>query len=142
MGITPTPTGIRAPEKEIHGLVNAADLMTTVKQHPDFDQAGMVLCHNGVVRATSRDGRRVSGLRVNVDQQRLTAILEAARQRPGIVDVRVDIAADRDLTVGDDVMVLVVAGDVRENVIAVLEETLNAIKTTVTSKTEFFIASE
>ena len=39
-------------------------------------------------------------------------------------------------------MVLVVAGDVRENVIAALEETLNTIKTTVTSKTEFFIESD
>jgi molybdopterin synthase catalytic subunit len=122
--------------------MNAADLITAVKKHPAFDQAGMVLCHNGVVRATSRDGRRVSGLRVNVDEARLGAVMDAARQRPGIVDVRVDIAADRDLSVGDDVMVLVVAGDVRENVIAVLEETLNAIKTTVTSKTEFFIGSD
>ncbi len=122
--------------------MNAADLIMAVKEHPQFDQAGMVLCHNGVVRATSRDGRPVSGLRVNVDHQRLTTILEAARQRPGIVDVRVDIAADCDLTVGDDVMVLVVAGDVRENVIAVLEETLNEIKTTVTSKTEFFMTSD
>ena len=33
---------------------------------------------------------------------------------------------------------LVVAGDIRENVIQVLIDTLNAIKTTVTSKTEFF----
>jgi molybdopterin synthase catalytic subunit len=36
-------------------------------------------------------------------------------------------------------MVLVVAGDIRENVIGTLEKTLNAIKTTVTSKTEYFI---
>jgi molybdopterin synthase catalytic subunit len=41
--------------------------------------------------------------------------------------------------VGDDVMVLVVAGDIRDTVIAVLERTLNAVKSTVTSKTEFFI---
>ena len=122
--------------------MNLTDLITVVKKHPDFDQAGMVLCHNGVVRATSRDGRRVSGLRVKVDRQRLTAVIEAARRRPGVVDVQVEIAADRDLSVGDDVMVLVVAGDVRENVIAALEETLNAIKTTVTSKTEFFITTD
>ena len=119
--------------------MNAIDLMNRVKTHPDFHRAGMVLCHNGVVRATSRDGREVSGLRVKVDDDRLKAILSKARQRPGIVDVRVEIAADCDLVVGDDVMLLVVAGDVRENVIATLEETLNAIKTTVTSKTEFFI---
>ena len=119
--------------------MNAIDLMNRVKTHPDFHRAGMVLCHNGVVRATSRDGREVSGLRVKVDDDRLKVILSKARQRPGIVDVRVEIAADCDLVVGDDVMLLVVAGDVRENVIATLEETLNAIKTTVTSKTEFFI---
>jgi len=32
-----------------------------------------------------------------------------------------------------------VAGDVRENVIAVLAETLNLIKSTVTEKTEYFL---
>jgi molybdopterin synthase catalytic subunit len=122
--------------------MHAVDLLNAVKNHPQFDQAGMVLCHNGVVRATSRDGRRVSGLRVQVDENRLAAVMAAARQRPGIVDVQVEIAADQDLSVGDDVMVLVVAGDVRENVIGTLEETLNAIKTTVTSKTEFFIAPD
>jgi molybdopterin synthase catalytic subunit len=99
----------------------------------------MVLCHNGVVRATSRDGRKVSGLRVAVDHPRLNTILDTARRTPGIVDVQVEIAENRDLAVGDDVMVLVVAGDIRENVIGTLEKTLNAIKTTVTSKTEYFI---
>ena len=119
--------------------MNAAAMLQSVKSHPDFHRAGMVLCHNGVVRATSRDGRRVSGLRVAVDHERLKTILQEARQTPGIVDVRVQIAEDRDLEVGDDVMVLVVAGDIRENVIRTLEATLNAIKTTVTSKTEYYI---
>jgi len=36
-------------------------------------------------------------------------------------------------------MVLIVAGDIRENVIAVLSDTLNLIKTTVTEKTEYFL---
>jgi molybdopterin synthase catalytic subunit len=118
--------------------MNAADMLQSVKTHPDFHRAGMVLCHNGVVRATSRDGRKVSGLRVAVDHDRLNTILHKARQTPGIVDIQVDIAEDRDLSVGDDVMVLIVAGDIRENVIRTLEQTLNDIKTTVTSKTEFF----
>ena len=119
--------------------MNAAEMLQAVKSHPDFHRAGMVLCHNGVVRATSRDGRRVSGLRVAVDHDRLAAILADARQTLGIVDMRVEIAENLDLSVGDDVMVLVVAGDIRENVIHTLEKALNAIKTTVTSKTEYFI---
>ena len=115
------------------------DLIRAVKEHPEYHRVGMILCHNGVVRATSRDGRPVTGLRVAVDPARLEAVLETYRRRPGIVDVRVAIAADRDLAVGDDVMHLVVAGDVRENVLRTLSEALEEIKGTVTTKTEYFV---
>ncbi len=113
-------------------------LMDDIKSRPDFEQAGMVLAHNGVVRGTSRDGRRVSGLKVQVDHDRLSAILEENRRSPGILDIQVWINEGKDLAVGDDVMFLVVAGDIREHVISTLEKTLNEIKSTVTSKTEFF----
>jgi len=113
-------------------------LMATIKRHPDFVKAGMILCHNGVVRETSRDGRQVSGLRIQVDHDKLKDLIEKNKKRPGIIEILVEIAEGRNLKVGDDVMLLVVAGDVRENVIAVLSETLDAIKTTVTHKIEFF----
>lgn len=118
--------------------MNADTLISKIKAHTAYDQVGMILCHNGVVRGTSRDGRQVTGLRVAVDWGRLAQVLAEHRSRPGIVDVQVEIAADIDLTIGDDVMMLVVAGDIRENVIDALTDTLNAIKTTVTAKTEFF----
>jgi len=121
--------------------MNLAALVAAVKAHPEFHNAGMVLCHNGVVRASSRDGRPVDGLSVAVNHPRLAAILREARQRPGIIDVQAVIAEDQRLSVGDDVMLLVVAGDVRENVIACLQDTLNAIKTTVTQKTEYYKAA-
>ena len=114
-------------------------MMASIKANPDYDKAGMVLYHNGIVRSTSRDGRPVTGLRVAVDRQKLKDVLTTYRQRPGIVEIQVEIAADRDLTVGADVMLLAVAGDIRENVIDTLRDTLNAIKTTVTHKTEFFV---
>jgi len=114
-------------------------LIEKVKQHPEADRAGMILCHNGVVRGTSRDGRPVKGLRVSVDHRKLDQVIAEQKKRPGIVEILVEIFAESDLLVGDDVMYLVVAGDIRENVIAVLQDTLNAIKTTVTSKTEYFI---
>ena len=114
-------------------------MLESIKQHPDYDKVGMVLCHNGVVRCTSRDGRAVKGLRVAVDHQKLAHIIAEQKKTAGIVDIKVEIAEDRDLAVGDDVMLLLVAGDIRENVIAVLTDTLNLIKTTVTQKTEFFI---
>ncbi|MEE4608893.1 MAG: molybdenum cofactor biosynthesis protein MoaE [Desulfobacteraceae bacterium] len=118
--------------------MNLDQLIQAVKRHPDYARVGMMLCHVGVVRATSRDGRPVTGLRVAVDRQRLEAVLDAQRRRPGIVDIRIEIAADRDLAVGEDVMHLVVAGDIREHVIETLADTLNAVKATVTHKTEYF----
>jgi molybdopterin synthase catalytic subunit len=112
-------------------------MMESVKKHPDFHKVGMLLCHNGVVRATSRDGRKVRGLRVSVDHPRLDQIIRTQMQKPGIVDIQVAIAENQDLAVGDDVMLLLVAGDIREHVITALSETLNQIKATVTQKTEY-----
>ena len=114
-------------------------IIDRIKQRSDFDKVGMVLAHNGVVRGTSRDGRKVSGLSVSVDHDRLRRILDKERQTPGIVDIVIEIAEDRRLSVGEDVMLLVVAGDIRDTVIKVLERTLNSVKETVTSKTEYFV---
>ena len=118
--------------------MNISKMMDAIKQHPDFNKVGMVLCHNGVVRGTSREGRGVKGLSVSVDHRILDQIVSEQKKRPGIVDIQVEIAEDRNLKIGDDVMLLLVAGDIRENVIAVLTETLNLIKSTVTKKMEYF----
>jgi molybdopterin synthase catalytic subunit len=119
--------------------IDLGAVMAAVKGHPDYDKVGMVLYHNGVVRSTSRDGRKVSGLRVAVDHDRLEAILSRFRKQPGIIDIQIRIAEGRDLAVGDDVMFLAVAGDIRENVVPVLRDALDEVKSTVTAKTEFFI---
>ncbi len=118
--------------------MNIANLIDQIKNHPDYDKAGMILCHNGVVRGTSRDGRKVSGLSISVDYETLQQVVDEHKKRPGIIEILVEIVAGKDLAVGDDVMHLVVAGDIREHVISTLSDTLNAIKSTVTSKTEFF----
>jgi molybdopterin synthase catalytic subunit len=119
--------------------MNLDAMIAEIRKHPRFSEAGMLLCHNGVVRGHARDGRKVRGLRVAVDHDRLARILAEQKARPGIVDIRVAIAEGRDLAVGDDVMILIVAGDIRETVIAVLADTLNLIKKTVTTKTEYFV---
>lgn len=118
--------------------VTMEQMIRKIKDHPDFSQAGMILAHNGIVRATSRDGRPVTGLEIAVDHRKLKEILHKERSRPGILDIQVHIRENTKLTVGDDVMFLVVAGDIRENVIQTLTDTLNQIKSRVTSKTQFF----
>ncbi|MGD9384255.1 MAG: molybdenum cofactor biosynthesis protein MoaE [Desulfobacterales bacterium] len=119
--------------------MDVTHMIDTIKKHPDYHRAGMILCHNGVVRSTSRDGRKVSGLTLSVNHEKLCQVIKTYKKKPGIVEILVEIAGNRNLAVGDDVMLLVVAGDIRENVITVLNDTLNAIKTTVTQKTEFFV---
>ena len=119
--------------------MNLIQMIDTIKIHPDYHRVGMILCHNGIVRGSSRDGRRVSGLTIFVDYEKLHQVINTYKQQPGIVEILVEIVDNRHLSVGDDVMLLVVAGDVRENVIAVLNDTLNAIKTSVTQKKEFFV---
>jgi molybdopterin synthase catalytic subunit len=113
-------------------------LIEQIKSHPEYAGVGMILCHNGVVRKTSRDGRTVTGLRVQVDPVKLEQLITEKKRQPGIIDILVQINADCDLKVGDDVMALVVAGDIREHVLATLSDTLNAIKSSVTTKTEYF----
>jgi len=119
-------------------MIPLTDLINTIKAHPEFRNVGMILCHNGVVRSTSRDGREVSGLRISVNHEKLEQIIDENKKRTGIVDILVDIDENRDLTVGEDVMLLVVAGDIRENVTAALKDTLDAIKTTATEKIQYW----
>jgi len=114
-------------------------MINRMKNHPDFSKAGMVLYHNGVVRDSSRDGRPVSGLVVTVDQEKLDRIIDQTRAMPGIVEVLVHINSDAPLMVGDDVMFLAVAGDIREHVIDALTLALNRIKTEATAKTQVFV---
>ena len=115
--------------------MSLADLVAQVKQHPRYGEVGMILCHNGVVRGTSRDGKPVTELTVKADRRRLDEILAGMKSRPGIIEVLAEVR-EGTLRVGDDVMYIAVAGDLRENVFPVLEDTVNAIKRDVTKKTE------
>jgi molybdopterin synthase catalytic subunit len=114
-------------------------LIDKIKKNPEYDRVGMILCHNGVVRGTSRDGRMVSGLKISVNHLELNKVISENKKRSGVIDILVEINENKELSVGDDVMFLVVAGDIRENVIRTLEDTLNRIKTTVTKKTEYYL---
>lgn len=109
-------------------------MIKKIKANPDYHKAGMILCHNGVVRQTTREGREVTGLSVTVDHGKLHRLIASQKAKKGIVDVLVEIVENKELNVGEDVMYIVVAGDIRENVIETLTETLNAVKTEITAK--------
>lgn len=110
-------------------------MIQEIKARPDYTKAGMIVCHNGVVRETSRDGSPVSELMVKADRQRLEEIIAEIKARPGIIEMLVEIEEGR-LFPGDDVMLVVIAGDFREHVFAALTDAVEAIKADVTKKTE------
>ena len=119
--------------------MNMESLVSKIKENPDYDGVGMILCHNGVVRRTSRDGREVDSLKVHVNHNVLDEIIEESRKREGILDVQVFVYENTRLYVGDDVMYIVVAGDLRENVISTLSYALDRIKSEATEKTQYYV---
>ena len=96
---------------------------------------GMYLVHNGVVRGRSRTGKTVGGMVLAVDRAQLAGVLEKAGRRQGMLAVRAWINEGR-LAVGDDIMRVLVAGDIRENVFPALQDLVREIKTAVVRETE------
>ena len=113
--------------------------VSNLKQEPGFaENVGMLLVHNGVVRATSRtDDRAVTGVEVTPDHARIQTLCAEFEARPGIFRVHAEAASGR-LGLGDDLLLLIVAGDVRENVVPALAELLDRVKAEAVSKTELF----
>jgi len=112
-------------------------VINDLKKDPAFAQnVGMILVHNGVVRQWSRkDKSEVTRLEVKVDGEKINAIVKAAENRPGIFRVVAE-AREGTFSPGEDLMYVVVAGDIRENVFPVLEETVNRIKKEALDKKE------
>jgi molybdopterin synthase catalytic subunit len=72
---------------------------------------------------------------VRAKHEAIERIVAEQKKRPGIIEIIVDVNEGK-LDVGDDVLAIVVAGDIREHVIPVLSDTLNLIKAQGTKKIE------
>jgi len=106
-----------------------------IRRKANPEELGMILVHNGLVRATSKSGKPVRGMKLSYDKEKLDSIILPLKQKPGVVDIRVWINAG-DLRVGDDIMFLVVAGRFRTDVLPVFEELLSVIKREIVSEQE------
>lgn len=107
------------------------------KEKADFKDLGMILVHNGIVRATSKDGKSVKGMHLSYDKKKLTSLIDKLRRRDGIVEIKVWINEGH-LNVGDNIMYAFVAGRFRTIVIPVLEELVAIIKQEIVSEKELF----
>lgn len=112
--------------------------LAELKQTPGFrDHVGMMLVHNGVVRGWARkDHAQVGRVVVTPDRARMDAICREMEQQPGIFKIVAE-AAEGELRPGDDLLFLVVAGDLREHVKATFAELLDRIKSEAVVKQEY-----
>ncbi|SMC17535.1 Molybdopterin synthase catalytic subunit [Desulfacinum hydrothermale DSM 13146] len=117
-------------------MANIQEMIEAVKAKVDPAAVGMLACHNGVVRATSRDGKPARALDIDCDRKAWERVLRDMRARPGIAAVEAHLCTGH-RQVGDDVLLVVVAGDIRENVFPVLEETVNRLKAEAVKKKEW-----
>lgn len=116
-------------------MVTLQGMIDDLKKRLDPAKVGMFACHNGVVRATSRSGAAATALDIDKDQEAWDRVLADVRSRPGIAAVEAYLFTGR-RRVGEDVLLVVVAGDIRENVFPVLEEAVNRLKKEAVKKRE------
>ncbi len=98
-------------------------------------QAGMFLVHNGVVRETPKaqvrqgldDGTKVVGMVFDYDPGKVEAVIAETYKMEGIVYVKVWLNQGQ-LEVGDDIMYVLIGGDIRPRVIDALQFLVGKIK--------------
>ena len=111
-----------------------------LKQRPDFaDNVGMILAHNGVVRNWSLAQKgEVSCLEVTADDEKIEALRQEYLKKEGIYEIIVESHSGH-FKPGDDLLFIVVAGDIRENIKPVLADMLDRVKSEAITKREVFI---
>ena len=115
------------------------------KAEKDAPLCGMYLAHNGTVRQTARalvrnraeDTAPVSGMHFAWDREKVARALEEARALPGIYHVRLWLN-EGDLALGDDIMLVLVGGDIRPRVIDALQFLVGKIKNECVVEQEIF----
>lgn len=115
------------------------------KKAPNADKVGMYLTHNGIVRKTAKkmvregddNAKSVTGMLFSYDKDKVGQVVEAARKLDGIYYVRVWLN-EGELKVGEDIMYVLIGGDIRPHVIDALDFLVGRIKAECVTETELY----
>ena len=112
------------------------------KAHESAPKIGMYLTHNGIVRQSAKakvrygeDAQDVTGMVFSYDQAKVDAVLEDAKKLEGIYYIRVWLN-EGELKVGDDIMYVLIGGDIRPRVVDALNYIVGRIKNECVTETE------
>lgn len=104
------------------------------KADPSAAGCGMYLAHNGTVRRSAKarvrageDAPDVAGMEFDFDEAKVATAIDMAKALPGVGYVRVWLNRGH-LEVGDDIMLVLVGGDIRPHVIDALQALVGEIK--------------
>ena len=104
------------------------------KAHESAPKIGMYLTHNGIVRQSAKsrvrygeDAKDVTGMVFSYDQSKVDAVLADAEKLDGIYYIRVWLN-EGELKVGDDIMYVLIGGDIRPRVVDALNYIVGRIK--------------
>ena len=119
--------------------------LAEAKADPRAEKIGMYLTHNGIVRATPKaqvrggepEAGRVRAMHFSCDREKLAAAVARTYGMDGIYYVRVWLN-EGELAVGDDIMYVLVGGDIRPHVVEALQSLVGTIKNECVTETEIF----
>ena len=115
------------------------------KAHESAKNVGMYLSHNGVVRETAKakvrqgeeNTKPVKGMYFSYDKEKLDSVIQSAYILDGIYYIRVWLN-EGELQVGDDIMYVLIGGDIRPNVVDALQYLVGRIKNECVEETEIY----
>ena len=115
------------------------------KQHESAPKIGMYLTHNGVVRQSAKakvrqgaeDTKPVTGLYFSYDENKVDEVIAATYKMEGIYYIRVWLN-EGELNVGDDIMYVLIGGDIRPRVVDALQYMVGRIKNECVIETEHY----
>ncbi|MBQ8238046.1 MAG: molybdopterin biosynthesis protein [Oscillospiraceae bacterium] len=112
------------------------------KSHESAAKVGMYLTHNGTVRQTAKakvrqgaDAPDVSGMYFTYDQQKVDASIAETYQMDGIYYVRAWLN-EGELALGDDIMYVLIGGDIRPRVVDALQFLVGKLKNECVTEVE------
>jgi len=119
--------------------------LAEAKQHESAPFCGMYLTHNGVVRETAKakvrsgqeDTKPVVGMYFSYDKAKLDDAIEETYKMDGIYYIKTWLA-EGELKTGDDIMYVLIGGDIRPHIIDALQYLVGRIKNECVEEVEIY----
>ena len=113
------------------------------KAHESAPKIGMYLVHNGTVRQSAKakvrygeeNTKDVTGMVFSYDPQKVDAVIADAYKLEGIYYIKVWLN-EGELKMGDDIMYVLIGGDIRPRVVDALNYLVGRIKNECVVETE------